>query len=54
VRFSKKIVRTAIAQGEAALFALVDELGPAVRNSADGREGPRAFAEKRPPRWTGR
>ena len=54
VRFSKKIVRTAISQGEGAVFALVDELGPAVRNSEDGHEGPRAFAEKRQPVWKGR
>jgi len=26
----------------------------AVLNSEDAKEGPRAFAEKRPPRWQGR
>jgi enoyl-CoA hydratase/carnithine racemase len=30
------------------------ELVTAMRESEDFKEGPRAFAEKRPPRWTGR
>jgi enoyl-CoA hydratase/carnithine racemase len=32
--------------------ALDAEVFAWTRNSADGREGMRAFAEKRPPRWT--
>jgi enoyl-CoA hydratase/carnithine racemase len=54
VRLSKKIVRASFAQGEEAVFALVDQLGPAVRASEDAQEGPRAFVEKRVPRWQGR
>jgi enoyl-CoA hydratase/carnithine racemase len=46
-------VRTVQASLEAAMCARY----PAVERmlaSEDAREGPRAFAEKRPPRWSGR
>jgi enoyl-CoA hydratase len=35
-------------------FKIEAELGMAVFRSADAREGPRAFAEKRPPNFQGR
>lgn len=50
---SKRIVRTALALGEDAAWALNAELAPVVTNSADAQEGARASAERRSPRWTG-
>ena len=38
----------------AAPFDEADALWAPVYQSADAQEGPRAFAEKRPPRWQGR
>jgi enoyl-CoA hydratase/carnithine racemase len=35
-------------------FALAEEIWKPVYLSEDAQEGPRAFREKRPPRWTGR
>ena len=34
--------------------AVADEIYAPVYASDDAQEGPRAFAEKRPPRWQGR
>jgi enoyl-CoA hydratase/carnithine racemase len=54
VRLSKRLVRASVAQGEDQLFALQAELGAALRQTQDYQEGPRAFVEKRAPRWQGR
>jgi crotonobetainyl-CoA hydratase len=54
VRLSKKIVRAAVSQNEDELWALQAELGAELRRTEDYLEGPRAFIEKRAPRWKGR
>jgi len=47
------VVRAAMRQNEADLFRLSEAMWPDVAASNDAREGPRAFAEKRAPHWTG-
>ncbi len=57
VRASKQVMLSGLAQADLAQALRAQEALPAVqrmRASADADEGPRAFAERRPPRWTGR
>jgi enoyl-CoA hydratase len=54
VRLTKRVIRRGVEQGEDELWALQAELGVELRRSEDYREGPRAFLEKRAPRWQGR
>jgi enoyl-CoA hydratase/carnithine racemase len=54
VRLSKRVIRASVTRGEEDLFALQAELGAELLQSEDAREGPRAFVEKRAPRWAGR
>jgi len=52
VQTAKEIAVRSLAQESG--FVLEKALGARVLQSADAQEGPRAFSEKRPPRFTGR
>jgi enoyl-CoA hydratase len=54
VATSKRLVRAAQGVTEDEFWALQKPLVPGVFESDDAREGPRAFAEKRAPVWSGR
>lgn len=56
VQFSKAVVRASFASGADELMddTYLRDLRRAAVRSDDFREGPRAFAEKRKPNWTGR
>jgi enoyl-CoA hydratase len=54
VRISKKMLRAGVLQGEEELWALQAQLRTELVRSEDYLEGPRAFIEKRAPRWKGR
>jgi len=54
VRAGKRMIQAAMDLGCEAGFAEADRIYKEVYASADAIEGPRAFAEKRPPKWLGR
>lgn len=51
---SKRLIRDRTGRTEPEFWAHQAELLPEVFQSDDAKEGPRAFAEKRPPNWSGR
>jgi len=54
VRYSRQVTRQAAEVSEEEAWKLSDDATAIVFNSADSREGPLAFAEKRAPKWQGR
>jgi enoyl-CoA hydratase/carnithine racemase len=54
VRASLDIVRASSELGESQLWKMTDAWTQRIIRTEDAREGPRAFLEKRAPRWTGR
>jgi enoyl-CoA hydratase/carnithine racemase len=54
VRAAKSLVYLSAEHGWSAALDAADKLYEPVYLSEDGQEGPRAFAEKRAPRWQGR
>jgi enoyl-CoA hydratase/carnithine racemase len=53
VRASRRIAMSALEDGGEAAWVLNDALLTEIKQSEDFREGPRAFVEKRAPRWVG-
>jgi enoyl-CoA hydratase/carnithine racemase len=54
VRESLDVARLAAGLDDKAVWRRAEQASVTVAASADGREGPQAFAQKRPPAWTGR
>jgi enoyl-CoA hydratase len=54
VAVSKRLIRASVGRTEAEFWELQKPEVPAVFGSEDAKEGPRAFAEKRAPVWSGR
>ena len=54
VAASKRLINDGARQSEEDAWALSKAAFEQIKGTADALEGPRAFAEKRPPRWQGR
>ncbi|MBI4884597.1 MAG: enoyl-CoA hydratase, partial [Actinobacteria bacterium] len=54
VQASRKVLTRAFVENDATLFNASIEAFMSMMGTEDFHEGPRAFIEKRPPRWTGR
>jgi enoyl-CoA hydratase/carnithine racemase len=54
VRAGKRMVYAAARAVRTAVFDEAEEIWAPVYRSGDAQEGPRAFTEKRPPRFEGR
>lgn len=54
VAVTKKLMRTTMTDGVAAAQEVASQHHESVFKSQDAMEGARAFAEKRPPQWTGK
>jgi len=54
VAASKKLVRATVGSTESEFWEIQRPFQQMVFTSQDAKEGPRAFAEKRPPEWSGR
>lgn len=54
VAAARQVVQVAAEMGRTAALDRAYEIMKTVYESEDSQEGPRAYAEKRPPRWTGR
>lgn len=54
VRQSRRVVMAALSANDEALWKITAEAMGVAMRTEDFQEGPRAFIEKRPPKWTGR
>jgi enoyl-CoA hydratase/carnithine racemase len=53
VRATRRMVHLSAEMGRSAAWEVADELFRPVYGSSDAQEGPRAFKERRSPKWTG-
>ena len=54
VRATKESVLRGLSTTLEEAYAIEQELSSTIFSTEDAKEGPKAFAEKREPRWTGR